>query len=555
MDAEGTELLEEGQAAIASGRWSAAADAFRALLERERDADALFGLGIASFWLGETRTAMRRWEQAYVAYRRRPDPAQAAFAAIYLSLASRMSLGNLAAAHGWLGRAARIAADHETEQLRGWVLMCRADLAIDTGHPQQAEEWAREAGDLALAAGDVDLELCALSELGAALVEQGRIEEGTALLDEAMAGALGGEGLDLDSVVLISCRTITACSRGGDLRRATQWVRAADDFYRRNGSPHLYTTCRTHYGGILFAAGRWDEAERELNAALRIGKEAEPELHAEARAKLAEMRVAQGRLEEAGRLLAGYEDHPTTAYANALLQLADGQAAAATVSLRRRLREIDAECLEASALKELLAAAEIELGASVDPAEHATQLTRPAGATSDVIIAREQRAIGRALLAKSQVTKAIGHLERAASRFATAAMPVEAGRTRLLLAQALATAEREAAIAEAQRAFAAFERAGALREADAAAALLRSLGARASRHGPKAIGLLTKREREVLALLGEGLSNPEIGQRLFITRKTVEHHVASVLAKTGLAGRAEAAAYAVRELGSDSASK
>jgi DNA-binding NarL/FixJ family response regulator len=107
--------------------------------------------------------------------------------------------------------------------------------------------------------------------------------------------------------------------------------------------------------------------------------------------------------------------------------------------------------------------------------------------------------------------------------------------------------------AEARAALATFEDLGAGTDADAAAALLRDLGVKAARIGPKGIGDLTKREREVLSLLGEGLSNPEIAERLYISRKTVEHHVARVLSKLGLRGRAEAAAYAVRELGADSA--
>jgi DNA-binding NarL/FixJ family response regulator len=124
-------------------------------------------------------------------------------------------------------------------------------------------------------------------------------------------------------------------------------------------------------------------------------------------------------------------------------------------------------------------------------------------------------------------------------------MPLDAGRARLALAEASADAQPEVALHEARLAFETFDRAGATSLADRAAAVIRFLGGPA-RTGPKAIGLLTKREREVLALLGEGLTNAEIAARLYISTKTAEHHVGNVLSKLHLRGRAEAAAVAQR---------
>jgi ATP/maltotriose-dependent transcriptional regulator MalT len=542
-------LLIRAQKALEAGEWSVAREAFEAALVHDESAEALLGLGNALWWLGETGASVRSLERAYAAFRRRPDPAQAVLAAVSLCLTYLASLGNQAASRGWLARAARLVEDSELAGLGGWVLLCRAAIAEEDGDAGAAERWAREAHETAREPADRDLELCALSVLGSALVAMGRVVEGAALLDEAMAGSLGGEVEALDTVVMTSCNTIICCSRAGDFTRARQWVRAADEFNRRYGSPHLYAVCRTHYGSVLFASGRWEEAEAELLAALRIAEGAEPAMRGEALAKLAELRLAQGRVEEAERLVEGLSDRPAAVCVAASIQLVRGELAVAASMLERRLGEVGWECLEAAALVELLVEASIECGKL--PGDVASRVRRLAALGEDSgcepMAARAERALGRLSIAAEDARSAVPHIERALARFVRLEMPLETERSRVLLARALAGEAREVATAEAKRALAGFEQLGAARDADAAAAFLRSLGVKAARTGPKGLRLLTKREREVLELLGEGLSNPEIAERLVVSRKTVEHHVARVLSKLGLRGRAEAAAYAVRE--------
>jgi DNA-binding NarL/FixJ family response regulator len=146
--------------------------------------------------------------------------------------------------------------------------------------------------------------------------------------------------------------------------------------------------------------------------------------------------------------------------------------------------------------------------------------------------------------------EAQGCLRQALHGFSRAQTPMELAHARLALARATQTARPEVALAEARAALEAYERLDAARQVDAAASLLRSLGVRPPSPRPTGRPLarspLTKREDDVLRLVGQGLSNPEIAERLYISRKTVEHHVGNILAKLGLANRTEAAAYAAR---------
>src|SRR5205823_9636124 len=119
------------------------------------------------------------------------------------------------------------------------------------------------------------------------------------------------------------------------------------------------------------------------------------------------------------------------------------------------------------------------------------------GAVNDckLIIAHGERLLGQAL-APADAPAACGHLETALAGFVQAGIPCRAAQTRLLLAQVLGRTEREVARAEARAALSVFEDLGADRFADAAAALLRDLGVKAARTGPKHVGRLTRCEQE-----------------------------------------------------------
>ena len=139
------------------------------------------------------------------------------------------------------------------------------------------------------------------------------------------------------------------------------------------------------------------------------------------------------------------------------------------------------------------------------------------------------------------VLQIAGDWTRAAARWQALGCPYEAA---CALAETGDDADLRAALQTLQNL-------GARPAAAAVSRRLRDMGARGIRRGPTTAtrdsGLnLTRRELDVLALVGEGLRNTEIAQRLFISAKTVDHHMSAILAKLGVRTRQDAVRVAAQ---------
>jgi len=529
--------VAEGFEALGKGDWQLAHDTFTATLDEGDLPEALLGLANALYWLGDLAAMLAALERAYAAATKRGDPILAAASAMSLVGYHKQFVGNTTVARGWLARATRIV-ETEAPGLRGELLGATSFVTAD---PVEAERLAREAFEIGRSAGNSDLEVLALTSVGNALVQQGRVSEGMAALDEVMATAFGGSQGEPLTAAHAGCMTLVACSSHFDIERATEWLRAMDNFIERYGCPFLYAECRTHYGRILFENGDWSAAEESLLAALAPASGATPSSTAVASALLAELRVAQGRLEDASRSLRGYEGRDECVYAEALIYLAKNEPSVAANRLRQRLDDEAAFRLELTPLIALLVDAEVLLGDQASAVERARALSeRGTARDCALIVAYGRRAYGR-VLASTEPARARRELEAALRAFVQAETPYRAAQTRLQLADLLRESDPDVATAEARIALTTFEDLGAGRDADLAAGLLRSLGVKAARSGPRNIGRLTKREGEVAELVAEGLANREIAERLVLSVRTVEHHVARALVKLGARSRTELA--------------
>lgn len=541
------ELLATARAAAEAGRWEEARAAFAAAAAVDETADAVDGLGRVCWWLGDVRSAIRHRERAFTLLRQEGRDDEATIAALDLCIWYLTNVENEAAAGGWLARAARAAEHTEDPMVRGWLVLIGAYLCPDaTGRRAGLEEALR----LAAEASDDGLHAMALADLGALLVAGGEVEHGMALLDEAMATTLGDFGGRLEIVVWSSCNMLAACSLAQDLRRATQWCRVAEEFTQIYGCPFLQARCRAHYGSVLVAAGIWDVAEPELRRAMSMSEDVGRQPLLEARTALAALRLRQGRLGEATELAEELDtSSPAAALVSAEVRLAAGRPHEAAALLRATLGLLDPDDPQIDSLAATLCEVYLAAG-DISGAEAALEGSR-AGPPRPALprgSAQRTRSAGLVAAASGDAATAVRRLAEALAAFERHDLPFEAARTRLDLARALATHDPEAAAGYATEALRDLRRLGAAGEAAAAAALLRHVGVTPGPE-PRDPGVLTRREHDVLTLLADGLSNPEIAERLFLSRKTVAHHVSSILSKLALRSRAEAAAFATRTRG------
>jgi DNA-binding CsgD family transcriptional regulator len=133
-----------------------------------------------------------------------------------------------------------------------------------------------------------------------------------------------------------------------------------------------------------------------------------------------------------------------------------------------------------------------------------------------------------------------GHFQHALALHSAGGRPFDAARTELLYGEALRRRRRRAeARTHLRAALEAFERLGAAPWAERARNELRASGETARKRDPSTVGQLTPQELQVARFVGQGATNREIAAQLFLSPRTVDHHLRNVFMKLGISSRAE----------------
>jgi DNA-binding CsgD family transcriptional regulator len=531
--------LEQGRAACRRRNWP---EAYRLLMRADESqplgADDLERLGTSAYLAGDERDFDRSLDRAHREHARNGAPLPAAKCAFWLGLVFLLRR-DTAQANGWLARARRLIEDRDCAE-QGYLLLPEAERQLGAGDTIGGFESAARAAAIGERFGDADLATCARHQQGRALILQGRVRDGLSLLDESMLAVVADE-LSPIMAGLVYCSVIDACQQVQASRRAREWTDALGRWCDAQPGLVAFTgSCLVHRAEILQMRGAWGDAMAEAQRAGRRRSDGIDRAPAAALYRQAELHRLRGELEaadEAYRAAAerGFEPQPGLA----LLRLAQGNAEAARAGIVRALAETNDPLQRA---KLLPARAEIALcAADTDAAGSACTEMEEAARRFDteVLAAGAAQWQGANALAMGDAHAALVASRRAFDLWSRLEAPYDAARARVTIGRACrALGDGEAAEAE-------FRAAKAVFESLAAAPALATLQALADPATGQRRSPLTQREQEVLRLIAAGGTNKAIATRLSISERTVDRHVANILARLDVPSRAAATAIAI----------
>ncbi|HEY2330758.1 MAG TPA: LuxR C-terminal-related transcriptional regulator [Acidimicrobiales bacterium] len=511
--------------------WQSAYEGFRAC--EALDADDQDSLAESAHWLGHAGEVVAAYAEAYRLHLEAGEEGRAALSAFMIAIYRRLG-GEGAQADGWQARAQRLLAGVAEGAEHGYPLYLHTAglLATDL---DAAIDSARRMQDLGRRFHDETLVALGGFFEGRALVKQAHVEEGLALLDEAMLAALSDRLKPLWTGA-IYCGLLDACHELVDHRRAREWTQATERWCSPLPVASLYPgICRVHSADMLQLHGEWTRAEAEALDVCRDMASIDVFAAADAHYAVGEIRRRRGDLAGAQEAYTrshelGRDPQPGLA----LLRLAQGRSEAASSSIGAAVASFSGSRLERALL--LGAQVQIALAAGdLDLAEaSATELAETAEVfDSPGLRAAAQWARGAVALAQGRPVVALGLLRMALAFWQDFDAPYDAARTRVLLAEAYqALDDTDAATRERAAARACFERLGAVAD-------LGSLDDK-----PASPGGLSPRELEVLRLVATGQTNRQVAAALFLSEKTVARHVSNIFTKLDVTSRSAATAFA-----------
>lgn len=537
-DGEAAEAVRLGRQGYARRAW---ADAYAALRlageEGPLSGDDCERLSIAAYMSGHQDEYLAVLERAFHAHLVSGAKRKALRRAFWLHLGMVMR-GEPAHASGWLSRAERLLEGEEADCAeRGYLLLPMANRHRMGGDYQAAAEVAAQAARIGDECGDADLAALARHMQGRCLLVLERVEEGLALLDDAMLGVTSGAPLPIVAGI-IYCGVIEGCRQVYALKRAREWTAALARWCEeQNGLLAFTGACMVHRAEIMELRGAWADAlEEARRAAERLSPREDPQALAAAYYQLAEIRRLQGRYdaaEEAYRRSAETGRDPQPGLA--LLRLAQDRTNAARTAICRAVEAAPTRVQRAGLLPAsceiLLAAGETEAASLA--CEELKAIAESLG--TEVLCAMAANACGTVALARGEPAAALRALREALSTWQRIDAPYLAARARVLLAEACrALGDQDGANLEVDAARAVFERLGAAPDV----ARLDPRNRRGRPHG------LTGRELQVLRLLAAGKTNKAIARELELSVRTVDRHVGNLLLKLDVPSRAAATAFA-----------